>query len=55
FKVINLALEYINCYYTINIKLYKNSIYNIKKIFKRVTLTSLYISQLYTILETLFS
>jgi hypothetical protein len=43
FKVINLTLEYINYYYTVNIKLYKNSTYNIKKISRRVTLTNSYI------------
>jgi len=44
FKAIDLALEHINCCYAINIKLYKNSIYNIKKTFRQVALASLYIS-----------
>ncbi|XTI94820.1 hypothetical protein V2W45_1255021, partial [Cenococcum geophilum] len=44
FKAINLALEHINCCYAVNIKLYKNSTYDVKKIFGWVALASSYIS-----------
>ncbi len=44
FKAIDFALKHINCCYAIDIKLYKNSTYDIEKTFGQIILASLYIS-----------
>src|SRR5438045_1884841 len=54
FKTIDLALEHINCCYTINIKLHKNLTHDVSKIFECLALASFYITQLHAAVKSHF-
>ena len=55
FKIIDFVLKHVNYYYIINIKLHKNSTYDISKIFEHLTLISFYITQLCTAIKSHFN
>lgn len=52
FKPIDLALEHVNCCYSIDMKMFKNSTHDVDKVFGQVALTSSYISHLRVVIES---